>query len=577
MRKMRLTPIFLIVGFTVFGLALSAPNKAGLQVTRPDPPPPINAGGPVMDRDVLNPKIEYALGKLYNIYLTKGADEARAFAAKRNIDLEGNKVRVVAEAVYSNITQALFPQVSALKSQVQAMGGTVETTYQNLIQSRVPIATLETLADNPLVRYLRMPLKPVATTVITSEGVNASGANLWQSMTAYRNPAGGANVCVLDLGFQGYGSLLGTELPASVTTRSFRSDGNIEADEVHGAACAEIVHDMAPNANLTLVNFSTDVEQHNAVDWITSLTGSQKIDVLSYSIGWYNAGDGKGTGPICADVNWVAANGTLWVGAAGNDALDHFEGTFNNPDNNSYYNFPDGSEFEAFYVPAYTVVGAYLNWDDWGTWDGASYSGSNNDYDLFLYYWNGSSWVLVDSSQGWQDGFQPPVEDISGWYRTVPGYWGVRIYKWSAARNCKMELFVMGNSGAVNNNVQAGSLLIPGDSASSITVGAVDWSDNSRTPYHTYSSQGPTHDGRIKPDISGYSRVTTSTYGNLGYYFSGTSAATPCVAGAIALMKEKTPYGLTDIWAILQGRAGDLGDAGNDSVYGVGYLSLKKK
>lgn len=575
MRKMRLNPIFLIVGLTVFGLALSVPNKAGLQVMRPEPPPPINAGGPVMEKDVLNPKIEYALGKLYNIYLTQGADEARAFAAKRNIDLEGNDVRVVAEAVYSNRTQALFPEASALKSQVQAMGGTVETTYQNLIQSRVPIATLEALADNPLVAYLRMPLKPVATTIITAEGVNASGANLWQSMTAYRNPAGGANVCVLDLGFKGYASLLGTELPASVTTRSFRSNGNIEADQIHGAACAEIVHDMAPNANLTLVNFSTDVEHHYAVNWITSLTGSQKIDVVSYSIGWYNAGDGKGSGPIGADVDKVAANGTLWVGAAGNDALDHFEGTFNDPDNNRYYNFPDGSEFEAFYVPANTVVGVYLNWDDWGTWNGTSYSGSSNDYDLYLYYWNGSSWIYVDSSMGWQTGTQSPVEDISGWSDTVPHYWGVSIKKISASRNCKMELFVMGNSGAINNNVQAGSLLIPGDSPSSITVGAVDWSDNSRTPYHTYSSQGPTHDGRTKPDISGYSRVSTSTYGNLN--FRGTSAATPCVAGAIALMKEKSPYALTDIWKILQGRAGDLGDAGNDSIYGVGYLSLKKK
>jgi subtilisin family serine protease len=574
MKTKKLNPIFLIFCLAFFGLILFVPNKASLQVTRPEPPPPADLGAIAVEKDILNPKIEYVLGKLYNIYLMQGADAAREFAAMRGIDLDGNQVRVVAEAVYANRTQNLFPEAAALKAHIQAIGGKVEATADNLVQSMVPISSVEPLSQYPLVGYLRLPFKPVAMEV-TSEGVNSTGANLWQSLSPYRNTAG-ANVCVLDLGFSGYTSLLGNELPSSVKTQSFRSDGSLTASQVHGTACAEIIHDMAPNAALTLVNFSTDVEHRNAVNWITNQT--PKIDVISYSVGWYNVSDGKGTGSICADVDTAANKGIVWVGAAGNDALDHFEGTFNDPDNDKWYNFPDGSEIEAFYVPALYLVAAFLNWDDWGTWNGTSYSGSGNDYDLYLYYKSTTSntWYLADDSIDLQNGTQKPRESIGYWYSTLSRWWGVGIYKWSGPRACKMELFTMGNSGAINNNVPAGSLLVPADSANAVTVGAVDWSDDSREPYHTYSSQGPTHDGRTKPDFSAPSRVSCSstTYGNLG--FSGTSSATPHVAGAIALLKEKTPYNLEQIYQVLEGRVKDLGPAGKDSIYGAGSLKLKK-
>ena len=573
MKTKKLNPIFLIFCLAVFGLILFVPTKASLQVTRPEPPPPVDLGAPAVEKDVFNPKIEYVLGKLYNIYLMQGADAAREFASMRGIDLDGNQVRVVAESVFANRTQNLFPEAAALKAHIQAIGGKVETTADNLVQSMVPISSVELLSQYPLVGYLRLPFKPVAMEV-TSEGVNSTSANLWQSLIPYRNTAG-ANVCVLDLGFSGYTSLLGTELPSSVKTQSFRSDGNLTASQVHGTACAEIIHDMAPNAALTLVNFNTDVEHRNAVNWITNQTPN--IDVISYSIAWYNISDGKGTGPICADVDRAANSGIVWVSAAGNDALDHFEGTFSDPDGDSYYEFPDGSEFLSWWVPANTATGAYLNWDDWGSWNNVFYRGSNQDYDLYLYYSSGGVWNLAGTSAGLQTGFQWPTEDIDGFSINRSAWWGIRIRKANATRNCKMEVFVAGNSGAINNNVPAGSLVAPADSGSAVAVGAVDWSDDSREPYHTYSSQGPTHDDRIKPDFSAPSRVSTSTYRTLGYWFSGTSAATPHMAGAIALLKEKTPYSLEQVIIILEGRAVDLGDPGKDNIYGAGSLKLKKK
>jgi hypothetical protein len=574
MRNKKLGTIFLVFFLIGLGFILFVPGKLSLQENRSLPPERIAPDSAAPVKDVMNPKIEYALGKLLDTYRTQGADRVRDFAAKRNIKLVGDRVRVVAESRYSKTIRAIIPEVAVLKNQIQALGGTVETTSLNLIQCQVPILTLEVLSMNPLVRYLRRPLRPHTTAIITSEGVQATGADLWQNLNPYRQKGGGVNVCILDVGFDGYQSLLGSELPANVTVKSFRSDGDITGGgEVHGTACAEIVHDMAPNANLWLVNFGTDVEQHEAVDYISS----QGIYVVSYSLGWWNAGDGKGTGPIDRDVDRAANSGIVWVSAAGNDALDHFEGTFSDPDGDSYYEFPDGSEFLSWWVPANTETGAYLNWDDWGSWNNVSYRGSNQDYDLYLYYSWGGVWYLAGTSAGLQTGFQWPTEDIDGFSINRSAWWGIRIRKANATRNCKMEVFVAGNSGAINNNVPAGSLVVPADSGSAVAVGAVDWSDDSREPYHTYSSQGPTHDNRIKPDFSAPARVSTSTYKTLGYWFSGTSAATPHMAGAIALLKEKTPYSLEQVIIILEGRAVDLGDPGKDNIYGAGSLKLKKK
>jgi len=581
MRKYKFNPVFAAMAVIFLGLILLAPPKASLQVARPDFPGPVDLPGGELVKDVLNPKIEYALGKLYEIYRTEGADKAREFAERRGIDLDVNGVRVVAESEVRNASLGLFPETSVLKNQILGMGGTVETTYHNFVQSCLPIPALEALTANPLVKYVRLPLKAAPMAEIISEGVAVTGADLWQSMAAYRR-TGGTNVCILDAGFTGYKALLGTELPATVTTKSFRADGNLEAN-VHGAACAEIVHDMTPNANLWLANFSTDVEHHNAVNYIIE----QGVKVISYSMGWWNAGDGKGTGPICADVEKAEDNGILWASSSGNAAETHWEGTFTDADNDGLLDFAPGNEILSWWVLANDPTTAFINWDDWGTWNGSAYSGSSQDYDVTLYYYQNGTWKVAASSQNMQTGSQWPTEVFGYWKVNFNTWWGVAIKKYAATRNCKLELFAYNNSGPVQYNKPEGSLLIPSDSPSAVAVGASDWRDDS---FHSYSSQGPTHDGRVKPDFSAPSGVSTSTYGlnasaammngakvTAPAAFYGTSASAPCMAGALALLLEKTPYSPAQIVKILAARAVDLGDPGADNKFGQGRLNLKKK
>jgi subtilisin family serine protease len=81
----------------------------------------------------------------------------------------------------------------------------------------------------------------------------------------------------------------------------------------------------------------------------------------------------------------------------------------------------------------------------------------------------------------------------------------------------------------------SGTLSMPGDARGAVTVGAVAWDSRG---LEGYSSRGPTADNRVKPDVVGPDRVTTVSFGD---EFPGTSAATPHVAGAAALILSKNP------------------------------------
>jgi len=512
-----------------------------------------------------HPKVESVLYHLLKIYQEMGIEEANEFASLRDIDMDDEFVRVVFEAKLEGTSKEVVKiAANSLKLQIQGLGGKIETSYNQLIQTQVPIDSLLTFANLPSIRYLRLPYKPVI--LETSEGVAKTGANQWHNLSAYHSE--GAKVCILDGGFKGYESLLGNELPASVTVKSFRADNDIEANEKHGTACAEIVHDMAPNAELWLANPRTLVETGNAVDWLID----QGVDIISYSMGWFNVGPGNGVGYICQIVKKAYDAGITWVSAAGNAAEDHWSGTFNDSDNDGWHNFSGSDEILQFYVKAYNPISTLLKWNNWGNWNGMKFSGSNQDYDLYLYYWTGYSWSYVTKSTNWQTGSQNPVESISGWYSTKSSNWGIAIKKNSAKKNVRFDLFVTNyHSGPIEHNVKAYSLLSPADSPNTVTVGAVHWAND---VLEYYSSLGPTLDGRTKPDICAPSVVSCISYGNEG--FNGTSAACPHVAGAFALLKGKTPLSLVQILNYLEAFAKDLGLGNKNNKFGAGRLNLLK-
>ncbi len=484
-----------------------------------------------------NPKLDSQLDQLVS---AERRNQVTSFAQQSNIAMVDGNVRVIVEC--------LPDQVDAIVKAASALG-VVETSYRNLLQMLVPVPQLAILADTPGVHLVRMPWYPLP--AVVSEGAQVIKADEWQT-AGYTGE--GVKVAILDGGFTGYSSLLGTELPASVTTQSFYAGSDIEAYTAHGTASAEIIYDIAPDADFYLVSFGTLVEMGNAVDWLIA----QGVDVISFSIGWPVGGPGDGTGIICEMVDDAHDAGILWSQSMGNYAKKHWQGDFVDTEPDGWHNFSGVDETNTISVTSGDTITVTLKWDDtWGA--------SGNDYDLLLY---NASMILIYSSTDAQDGNDDPIEGFSA-TATYTGIYHIVIDGYYATETVNFHLYSYNHD--LEYPVASSSFSIPADSPNAMTVGAVFW--NNPITLESFSSHGPTKDGRVKPDLVAPDGVSTAIYGGTGFF--GTSASAPHAAGAAVLVKERYPsYTPAQIQAFLEDRAVELGAAGKDNLFGSGRLDL---
>ena len=459
------------------------------------------------------------------------------------------------------------------------------------IEAYVPVSLLSAASEREGVASIRtiIPPQPAQGTVV-SQGAAAHGVPAWHA-AGLRGQ--GVKIGIIDTGFEGFQALMGTELPATVQAQCYTdigvSNSNLSScdnsnESEHGTAVTETAFDIAPEATYYISNPISWGDLRNTVQWMVA----QDVDVINQSLGNYWDGPGDGTSPFSNSplrtVDIAVASGIVWTNSAGNEALSTWFGSTNREPFDSRFSFRfqrwSGSDSNncVFLTGGESFI-AQLRWDDdWG--------GARRDLDMSL--WSGVlvgsvlGLDIVASSRDLQNGgashipfeillYTPSISDI--YCLTVSHYnSNPTVPSWIQLQAFSGETLEYHTSHhSIDNTAESAN---PG----LLAVGAAHYWD--ARAIADYSSQGPTPDGRVKPDIVGAACGEVVSYdldpldGN-NCWFPGTSQASAHVAGLAALVKQRFPaFTPRQVAQYLKDHAEERGAAGADNVWGHGFAKL---
>lgn len=474
----------------------------------------------------------------------------------------------------------------------------VTIVTDTLLVADVPFEALEAVQALPEVEFVRVPVQLNAPPEplepegdLPGEQTGPRAADILSKTKAKSwHAAGitgkGVKVGIIDYFHAGYwnAAVAAGEIKASQPKGTFcRNNGADCASGFwntgtpHGTAVAEVIQDMAPGADLYLATANTTADTKAAVDYFRG----KGVKIISRSLAAAMDGPGNGTGPADDVLNYAVSKGITWFNSAGNHGVKrlnsgdyaggYWRGKWQDTDADGWLEFTDprGIAPSAELVPVDCTYFQGLRWNDWGA--------NRTDYDLCAFS-SASATTLIASSENNQVAGAPPLEGDSFNSINCSAY----PYYWVAVR---LDAAGNGSAGDILEIMLNGALYYYAPNAYSATqpfadtknpggaaVGAVDPVDGKIIA--TYSSRGSSNDGRIKPNISAGSNMLSHAYGGR---FNGTSAATPVVAGAAALLLQFNPkLKPAQVVSFLTKQATiDRGAKGPDNTYGTGELAFK--
>ena len=404
---------------------------------------------------------------------------------------------------------------------------------EHFIEAEVPISLLAEVSQQPGVVVVKpiVPPRPAQFSV-GGQGAAAHGARDWHS-AGYTGQ--GVKVGVIDLEFQEFSRLQGTELPSSVQARCFTSSlssssllSDCASRGPHGTAISEVLYETAPGAAFYISRIVSKGTARSAFQWMLS----QDVDVITTSVHWLWDGPGDGTSPYTdSPLNSVSAavsGGSVVTIAAGNEGRATWFGEFFDPDNDGDLDFVFGDECNAISLETNGEFDAQLRWQ--GTWRGAT-----GDLDLYLLDSNLNTVASSEDNQSGGPG-DDPFEFLT--YRSLTGgFYCLRVKHQNGPLPDWVQLQSFSGE-TLERNTGSHGLGNPAETrrAGALAVGASPWFNTNGV--FASSSRGPLPDGTIKPDIMGVSGIATASYGDTVY---GTSFAAPHIAGLAALAKQRFP------------------------------------
>ena len=193
-----------------------------------------------------------------------------------------------------------------------------------MVYAAMPLDALEAVAALPFVRCIGLPAYSVRRTgSVTSEGDTVMRADLVRTTLDVTGKGVKVGIIADSLCDPATSSTSG-DLPATITIVNGQ-DGCADPDpRDEGRALAEIIHDLAPGADLLFrTGFPTSLDFIAAVRELTA-AGAQ---VIVDDIGFFNEPVFE-EGPVAQAVRQAIQQGVVFVSAAGNDAQRHYQGLF---------------------------------------------------------------------------------------------------------------------------------------------------------------------------------------------------------------------------------------------------------
>lgn len=328
-----------------------------------------------------------------------------------------------------------------------------------------------------------------------------------------------------------------------------------------GTAMLEIIHDMAPGADLYFAPSGADRTSFgNAV----SALHAQGCQIICDDLGWYLDPffEHSPTGKMIGNLQTI--RDYLHVSAAGNDAQLHHQQVFTDGNSDGWHD-----PYLIVRVPNGAMLDVFMQWKE--PLNGTPVS----DYDVYLADYSNMGIISSGQTRG-KVGETVYYTNNTGATIDVAVY----VYRQSGTIIHDIEIFIEPKNGALQfTNSTSPVDAIFGHPGFGTVFSAVATDVATPSQIEWFSSQGPFTIIAIpqfqpkKPDFAAADGVSITGAGGFSVPFFGTSAAAPHVAGVLALVwsrKPGTPAADFRIPAFFSQGVTDLGTTGFDSVFGYG-------